>query len=183
VLLDWSQPDHLSMREIAASGLLPLSIPEFESDQPCSAARQRQGRLRRRARGAVSVGLHPAPIMTAFAEQIPLRCTATRFTLTMAANSRSHSYAARPRRRGDRMMGCRGYDFRERHPTSRRGASLLPIVPVYPQGHQGGTSLPRRGRVLPAIRPEERDARTLMSPRVVIGTRPRPTLSGVSIHR
>jgi hypothetical protein len=74
VLLDWSQPDHLSMREIAASGLLPLPIPEFESDQPCSAARQRQGRLRRRARGAVSVGLHPAPIMTAFAEQIPLRC-------------------------------------------------------------------------------------------------------------
>ena len=99
------------------------------------------------------------------------------------ARPRSAADAARTRRRGDRMMGCRGYDFRERHPTSRRGASFLPIVPVYPQGHQGGTSLPRRGRVLPAIRPEEREARTLMSPRVVIGTRPRPTLSGVSIHR
>jgi ABC transporter substrate binding protein len=39
----------LDRREIAASGLLPLPIPEFESEQPCSAARQRRGRLRRRA--------------------------------------------------------------------------------------------------------------------------------------
>src|SRR5215510_6329989 len=39
-----------------------------------------------------------------------------------------------------------------------------------------------RGRALPATRPEEREARTLVSPRIVIEPRPRPALSGVSIH-